>query len=100
MALLHAFTAFASKRAVLSDVSLATNVALSWLPRIPSLDSIPNYIKGARYVFFAHHSYESVPSGEGWTCGPLSITLQVTPWMVACINCSAAVLASGASKTT
>ena len=25
---------------------------------------------------------------------------RVTPWMVACINCSAAFLASGASKTT
>ena len=65
MALLYTFTAFASKRAVLGDVSLATNVALSRLPRIPRLDSIPSDIKGARYVFFAYHPYKSVPSGEG-----------------------------------
>ena len=65
MALLHAFTTFASKRAVLGDMSLATNVTLSWLPRIPRLNSILSYIKGARYVFFAHHSYESVSIGDG-----------------------------------
>ena len=52
MTLLHTSTALASIRAVLGNESLATNVALSRLPRIAHLDSILGDIMGARYVLF------------------------------------------------
>ena len=72
MALLHTITAFASRRAVLGDMSLATNVTLSRLPHIPHLDSIPSDIKGAMYVFF---SAPSVQDGSQRRGSPMSYSV-------------------------